>query len=325
MNNLRNNIKDILNNNPFTNIYFVLKKDSKYSVKLADVESEGQKELSQMFISSLKSKVVDNGDLEIRNLSTYDNRENTLYLYDYEELPEELEILSNFKPDKIVEEEKFNFKKDTLRDLCGFLIYFGTMSTGIMLYKKHYSMLTFSRDTFLLGKVGARERFERLPKEEIIRLNGDFDVFKYDNNIFVLNVSVLQSKMGFTKIIISEADKKIEKIAQLKIANDTELIKSYTSDISFARKVSRINEELVLSNKKVERSKIIEFSKKAPGVKGRLTYSDDDKEIIIDSKKSAELLLKILNDSYLHSTLTEHDYDALTKDRVSLEETNHIN
>ena len=50
-----------------------------------------------------------------------------------------------------------------------------------------------------------------------------------------------------------------------------------------------------------------------------MKYSEDDTKIILRTKKSKELFIKMLDDAYLTSELTNQFYESKAKDAVELD------
>ncbi len=59
---------------------------------------------------------------------------------------------------------KFDFSQDDLGTLFGYIIYVGSMQNGIVLFKKHFPISLIKRDSFLLGAVKDKRRFEKVGK-----------------------------------------------------------------------------------------------------------------------------------------------------------------
>jgi hypothetical protein len=45
-------------------------------------------------------------------------------------------------------------------------------------------------------------------------------------------------------------------------------------------------------------------------------YCDDGSKILLDTKKSQNFFLRLMNDDFLHSQLTNYDYMTPAKDRL---------
>lgn len=50
-----------------------------------------------------------------------------------------------------------------------------------------------------------------------------------------------------------------------------------------------------------------------------MSYSEDDSQIILETKVSKELFVKMLDDAYLTSELTNQFYESKAKDAVNVE------
>lgn len=67
----------------------------------------------------------------------------------------------------------------------------------------------------------------------------------------------------------------------------------------------------------ITKEAIIEFTKTTPELAGKFKYSDDGNKIRLDTKKSKDAFLKLMNDSFLRSELTKQYYEASTKDNIT--------
>ena len=296
-------------------LYLLLKKDGQYELKLADVEDVAAPELQQLFVSNLDSTIVNNENLSIRSLSKDDETSTALYLYDYEDYPEELSFFKEFKIEEAIKSDKFNFKDDSLSDLFAFIIYIGTMNKGVTLFKKHYPIALIKRDSFLLGVKKSKQRFEKISGEDIIRLNDSWQLMNLNGQLYIIDLKVLVKNLGFTKLITRNAEETIEAIKDLEIVGNIEALSDEIEDnISFARKLARIQTSSAVFQKKVPSETIIDFSKKTPALAGQFKYSESGKQIILSTKKQKVAFLRLLNDDFLHSELTAEYYAANSKD-----------
>ncbi len=94
-----------------------------------------------MFEEFLETTIVANEDMIVRNLSVADESPNAVYEYDYDSYPEELNLFKQFNIEEAVNIDHFNFNTDDLNHLFGYIVYIGSMESGIVLFKKHYPIL----------------------------------------------------------------------------------------------------------------------------------------------------------------------------------------
>ena len=72
----------------------------------------------------------------------------------------------------------------------------------------------------MLGAIKSSKRFEKLPGEDIIRLNNDAQLLRVGDAIFVLNLKILERNMGFSALIQRAATETIDAIEDLDIIDD---------------------------------------------------------------------------------------------------------
>jgi len=191
------------------------------------------------------------------------------------------------------------------------------MKKGIVLYKKHYPISLIKRDSFLLGAKKADKRFEKLPGEDIIRLNSGFQLIKVADDVYVSDLTVLERNLGFNDLILKAAEDTITSIESIKLLDDIEVLKDSIEDVAFARKLSKVKKSSPIFRLNIPKNEIIEFSKNAPGLVGKFKYSEDGSSIRLDTKKSKDAFIKLLNDSFLRSELTKQYYEARAKDSIT--------
>ena len=316
---LKEQINEILENNYSCQVYLVLRQNNTLTLKLADIEDNATlPEIENMFTSSIQETILNNDVLQICQLSTADERSNAIYQYDYKDYPEELDLFRNFNiKDSINETEKFNFHDDNLSSLFGYIIYIGSMKQGILLFKKHYPISLIGRDSFLLGVKKSKKRFEKISGEDILRMNGSFQLIRVNDSIYVTYLKTLEQTMGFTHLIQREAGKTIDAIKTLDILEDIEVLEDTMAENSFARKLSKVYKSSPIFTKKIPKTTIIEFTKTTPALANKFKYSDDGNYIRLDTKKSKDAFIKLMNDSFLCSELTKSYYEALAKDDIT--------
>ena len=316
-------LKDKINNlfrKRFTSqVYLVLKQDENLILKLADIEDEkAEPAVKELFRNYIEEIILNKDDLQICDLSTADERSNAIYHYDYSEYPEELEMFRDFNINKAIKEvERFNFKQDNLSSLYGYIIYLGSMQEGISLFKKHYSFSLIKRDSFLLGAKKSKQRFELVSGNDIIRLNGSAQLLKIDGEIVVIDIRVLEQNMGFSQLILKSARETVKAIEDIALLEDIQVLKDAAEDISFARKLSKVKKSSPIFKLNISKKTIIEFTKVTQDLSGKFKYSEDGSSIRLDTKKSKDAFVKLMNDDFLRSELTKQYYEAKAKDNIT--------
>ncbi|TCK89126.1 uncharacterized protein DUF4868 [Natranaerovirga hydrolytica] len=316
--NMQQKINTILGGNYSAQIYFVLRDETYFKIKLVDIENQKTiPAIKTMFSDYLINQIVENEDLSLCELSTADERSNAIYCYDYDEYPEELGLFRNFDIKAAVRGDKFSFENDNLSKLHGYIIYLGSMEDGMVLFKKHYPISLIKRDAFLLGAIKSEKRFKKIDGDDIIRLNGSVQLMRLEDKIFVIDLKVLEQNFGFEKLIRQAADHTIQSIHEIGLIEDIQILRDAAEDISFSRKLSKVKNSSPILKLNISKEQIILFTKNTSVLSGKFKYSPDGNTIRLDTKKSKEAFLKLLNDSFLHSELTKLYYDARAKDNIT--------
>ncbi|MBO5715198.1 MAG: DUF4868 domain-containing protein [Clostridia bacterium] len=315
--NVKAKIQEILSGSYSAQIYLVLKNENGFEIRLADIADATEPELRNLFSESVQAQISENEDLSVCNLSNADDRANTLFHYDYEEYPDELSIFKNFNLMITIDEiPKFNFEYDNISSLYGYIVYLGSLTEGILLFKKHYPISLIKRECFLLGLKKSEERFEKINNDDILRLNGDFQLIRIGEDIYVTDVKVLERNLGFNELVIREAATTVGAIDELGLLEDIQVLKDSAEEVSFARKLSKVKKTSPIFANNIAKEVIVQFTKTNPGLKGAFKYSEDGLTIRLDTKKSKEAFVKLLNDAFLRSELTKEYYEARAKDNI---------
>jgi hypothetical protein len=290
-------------------LYFVLNQNGENIIRFADIENEAKNELKDRFLEYIEDKFINNEDLHYQNISEADDRKNVVYRYDIEERPESLNILDEILADG--ERDNFNFNQNNLDGLQGYLITIGNEGNQIALYKKHHPVNLLRQDRFLLFPSN-----ERLVKAEndFIALDRSFDFMMVDDNLIVLKLNTLERFFGFEDVIRNQAQNIIATIEANQLLEDIEQLNELAQSLATAKKIMKVRNSPVLN---VPVENVINFINNHQELTGRIGFNDDGTRLRLTTGVSKKLFLKLLNDDYLFSQLTELQYDTHAKDRLN--------
>nr|WP_083849160.1 anti-phage protein KwaB [Bacillus timonensis] len=197
-----------------------------------------------------------------------------------------------------------------------FLIHYN--DNTLISYKRNYPINLYKRDRngIPLIKWGNDTRFKEMP-DDILRIYPDFDFFRLNDELFIRNINILEKFFSFHEVIKTTAEKALNDIEAANIIEDIDSLGEMIEDITFARKLTKIGSHSPVLNK-IPANTIIEFVTTYPTLKGRFELNDDNTRIKLKTKKSKKLFLKLLNDDFLQSQLTELHYDSLAKETVEI-------
>ncbi|GAA4455067.1 anti-phage protein KwaB [Rurimicrobium arvi] len=289
-------------------LYFVLNQDGETIIRFADIEDEAKQELKERFLEYVTDKFINNEELHYQNISDADDRKNVVYKYDIEERPEGLNILDDILLNEA--QPYFRFNQDSFADLQGYIITIGTEGNKMALYKKHHPVNLLKRDRFLL--IPSNQRLVKL-QDDAIAIDRSFDFMLIDDNLIVLKLNILERFFGFEDVIRNQAQNTIGLIEANELLEDIEQINDIAQSMTTARKLMKIRNSPVLN---VPVMNVINFIRNHPELTGKINFNSAGTKINLDTGVSKRLFLKLLNDDYLFSQLTELQYDSHAKDKL---------
>ena len=318
---LKQEIQEMLKEKKGITMYAILKDEAKKVVKSINIADEQDtmdntsQELMDGFVETVNNKFssYDDND-EIIKLSAADERKNGLYYYDLEKVPDEMDILmkiSEFKKDIAT----FDFRVDSLEKILAFVIVVGNEEDHIIMYKQQYPISLLRRDRYMLTPILHQNRLKRV-EQDILRVDFNYQFFLWKDKIYISDINKMEKICSFYDIIVSEAKKSIQTIEKIDILDNVEVLYDELENITFARKLTRVYKDSKVLGK-VKNAAIIDFSQKHSYFqKNPLKLNDTKDKFLLDTKKSKNAFIKLLNDDLLTSELTRNDYEALAKNNT---------
>lgn len=289
-------------------IYFLLRDNNLFK---ANIRPEEQGQLRELFTEELNNVIIANDELQILNISTADERRNTIYLYDLD-IPEDLSVV-----DDVFQQEDipfFSFADNALSEVKAIIVMIGNVEHQVVIYKQNSPVSVLKKESSFSLWGNEENQLVRLDKD-ILKINSKFDFFKIGDNLFILNLKTLERFFGFHNVIKTEAEKGIDAIARYNLVENIDSLREHLDEVSFARKLTKICETSpVLGH--VPNNRIIEFVNHHPALKNKVKTNPGGTKLSLDTKKSKQLFIKLLNDDYLTSDLTSLYYDSLAKDNI---------
>jgi hypothetical protein len=282
-------------------------------LKKANIKESVKKELIQSYLNGF-NMIVENDDLSLIPLSSADDRKEVIFRYDISEKPKVFKYFDDIRKYDIEEIEipKFKFNQDDLDNLEGYFVSIGTHANNIIIYRKQMSVNLFKQGKIYLVK-GHNTQFDKID-QEFLRVDTKIDVLAIGDEIIINNLSVLERHYDFRLIIENEANKTLENIDKIDILENIDVLKERVEDTRFARKLSKISTTSPVF--KLPKEHIMEFVQNHEALGSEFRYSEDNDTILLDTKKSQNYFLKLMNDDFLHSELTDYDYMTPAKDRL---------
>lgn len=311
---LINGLNQVLNQgDQLSTVVFAVMKETN-EVRKLNIDNEEINVIQNMFLQSINDKIINKEEQTIVKVSEADNRANTVFEYDLD-LPEGLAFYETILTDQT---PIFSFQNNNLSDIDSLIIKIGTEEHQIKIFKKLSPVEVFGQGGFSLWKSNNRlEQFQ----DQVLRFTPNFNAILVDDVYVFLDLKLLERSYGFHDVIVREANTSLLLVEALGILETTQGITDLLDKTSFARKVVKIkNSPVILRN--IPNEAIINFTKTHPALVNKMRYNEEGTQIILHTKLSKELFVKMLDDAYLTSELTSQFYESTAKDVVEGEEQN---
>lgn len=308
--NFKSTLQEILNSNVANIKLYATTKQNE--TKKISISSDVSDNLLELFKKSIEDMFLDQ-DKEYRLKSIDDNNDEaakTYYYFNGENTYERLNVLHNLSS---LDEEVFNFENTNLDDIETFYITISNGEKTIALYKKNYAINVLRRGkTIFFTK--HNENIDEL-KKDILKIDHSFQFMAIENNILIVNLSMLETQLGYDEVITKKAQETVELIASLDFLEDIAKLEEMVQTKKIAKKINLVKNSQVLDIIQSDINKVKTFIDSIEDLKKSLKFTEDNK-LKLNSKVGVERFLKLLDDAYLKSELTETLYDSLNKEKM---------
>lgn len=241
-------------------------------------------------------------EAEYMDISEVIDNKKAIYLLEQDDTYRPFAFL-NAEPETIE-----NFKEENIKNVFGFLFKLNINSKKIYVYQHAY-VGSKLRTKNVLRIIQKKDVFEIVDKE-MLKIDHRGEMVIIDDTILIKKVEVLQNYFGFQIFVRNRAKETINQLEKLDIIGNMDKLKEYQAGdkLTISKKLMKIQNSPVLQMKKAE------LLNKIPAIsryKG-LIHIEDGK-IKTESKKDIDNLMKLLNDDYVKSELTEQEYDSTSK------------
>lgn len=289
-------------------VYAIVKDQNDAGPKKIDIEADSLQGLKSLFIQSLRECITEREDLSVLNLSTSDERVDAIYVYDID-LPPELSSMEG-----VLESDNLpllDLADSNLSGIKALLIEIGNNIGQIVLYKTMAPVNIFGRASFFLKK--SRHRLEKID-DEFLRVSSGFQMMRVNGELLVIDLGAIERNFGFHEIITREAAAGIASIESMELIQNPEILHELLDDVKYARRFTKVAKSSPVVKAGVSNSSIINFCKTFPRLVGKIRFNDEEDKIVLDTKVSKDLFIKLLMDDFLTSELTHYHYESVAKD-----------
>ena len=297
------------------NVFFAMKQAGSIVLKKANIQREILKEIAEGYKDTLKTELTlfeNDGQRSVMLLSDRDDRSNVVYRYDLpDDEPSYFSVMKEPVSEPAIDytaDKMFNFEHDTYADIDYFVMHLGTTENHIMIYRDNFNvnLMKQGRGRFYLSKSGTQIA---KVENDILRMDSQIDCMLIDDKYYILNLKNLDTSKEFAAIIKKRADAAVDEIEKLDFIGDVASLRGRLGELSFARRLMT-----AMDNSKVTAlpsAQVLNFV--ANHAKLNKSLKAPEGKFDLTTKTAQNALVKLLNDDFLHSELTNEDYETSSK------------
>ena len=291
-------------------LYFVM---NTQSIKKVDLDIKLSDSLQMRFIEKVLSIFNSENSFKLRSIDELSSEQlaSEYFYFNSENIYENLKYILDFAKDE--KTDMFSLSDSLYRDVDAVLMKIGTKSDHIILYKHHYPINVLTkRSSINIFKDG--DTFKEL-SDDIFKIDINFDFLFTGEYLIINKLKTLETKLGYTDVIYTKAFENIEIISTLNFIEDLDTLKEAIKTNRLAKKLNKVKGSRVIKIIEDDIDKVVKFIQNHPQLK-KIKLTQNNK-LKLDTKISVERFLKLLDDDYLHSQLTNMLYDTNSKDSLN--------
>ncbi|HIF5856731.1 Kiwa anti-phage protein KwaB-like domain-containing protein [Vibrio parahaemolyticus] len=309
--------KDFIEDCQGISIYFRLKNDL---LRCANIDNGALDKIKDEVCSNLMESIVGNPRFHFLRLSNTDDRNpaDVMHIFDFanpdeigtfvkinqaEEASEQAQQV-NYAPDRNAAFEDVNAIIIVLEDSQGRKLTLYQKKTNFSVLKEHTNLCNVFYDGATLKQLD----------QNILQINNKYMCLKFSKLFMVRNVDQFEKDSGFRDIISKKAGDCITFLDQSGLVKDVEPLKQSAKQLPFAKKLTKVLMHSGVISAKVSNEKIIDFVKSKDYLE-KVKLTEDEQQFDLKLKYSQNKLLEILDEAYLKSELTGHEFYVRAKDR----------
>lgn len=282
-------------------------------LRLFNIENQFLDELKVAFIEEIKA-VTDNpsDNFTLENYSSSTKQLDAIYLYDIpDQLKPEMQSLKDVK--EIVDPDNFVINpENSIDQVNGLYIIIKSDEHVISLYKHIFGVdkIYAQRNIFI---VRSNEQFVK-QKESMLRISSTFQMLCVDDEIIMTDIQKLERIMDLKEVLTNRAAEHIATIVnQRQLVKDSIQLERVSKEPTMAKKLIHALTEGKVFVHNISNDVIIKFAQKK-NAKLNMTYQGE--QFDLKNRSEAKRFIKLIDDDYLTSELTQEDYDANQKQEL---------
>lgn len=275
------------------------------------IENTAQQALCEMLCKNLGQMFQlddDSAELYLLPASTFLTPDKRHFLcFEHEDLTDELKSLS--QPSLRTAERVLAI--DEMDKLTGFLFVLGHDNEVVTLYQHFYAPMLIRGKRRVILIPNDEMRFSPV-QNNMLALSGNIDMLMIDGIIITNNLSLLERSFRYDEHITNKAKSVVTEIEQRELISDIEFLRSCITGANHLGNAKKLLMASLLPVMQMDRHTLANAIRQHGKLK-KLYQFDDDDRFVLTSQRAAKDFIKLLNDEYLRSLVSEREYESEAK------------
>ena len=280
---------------------------------LFNIEDQFLHELKKMFIEEIK-EVTDNQspNFTLENYSSSTKQLDAIFQYDLQDdLRPEMQLMKDVQA--IIEPNLFVINpENSIDQVNGLYIVIRSANHVISLYKHIFGVdkIYAQRNLFI---VRSHDQFVK-QTESMLRISSSFQMLCVDDEIIMTDIQKLERIMDLKEVLTNRAAEHIATIVnERQLVKDSVQLERVSKEPTMAKKLIHALTDGKVFSQNISNAVIIDFAQRK---NAKLNMSFNGNQFDLTNKAEARRFIKLIDDDYLTSGLTQEDYDANQKQEL---------
>lgn len=277
-------------------------------VQLFNMVQEDLDELLPVYMTLIE-QITEREGLQVGDYSTSLSRNDMIYVYDLDEDRRTTEMKQMVAAGSVVNPVYFECDSKSLEKIDGLYVVITDGNHRVVLYKQILPVeKTYGCKTILFGCKSDKTMFER-KKDSLLRITPGIQMMYVGDSILLIEMQRLEKAFGLDAILQKESKATIQSVLDKHIIEETAKLTEACTKPSMLKKLRHALSEG--RTKDLGVNEIVEYAKTHKKLKFKFNEAGD--KFNLDSRAAAERFIKLLDDDYLFSRLTQTEYDSEQK------------
>lgn len=281
-------------------------------LQLFNIKEDNLADLQKMFINTVSHEIFEDKDFTIEDYSTSLVRENVYYRFDMAENRKPQEMINMKSVLDLLTPDSFDTSKTAIETIDGiYVVIRGNDGQKIVLYKSVANVDKIYSNSSIFMVVTDHDQFKRMDKN-MLRISPTIQMLWIEDEIVLLDLKRLERNLKLDDILIRETKHDIASVYGRGMLTNDSFLHTVCEKPSMCKKLRHAVLQSKVITKNISNKELIAFALKQTKLK--FHFNEDASKFDLRSQAEAKRFIKLMDDDFLKSGLTQEDYDSKDKE-----------